>query len=103
MAARHGILAMLSARSFASGSRKASPGPRRSPDCIKPNKGCWARRVPVHLCNGSLQSDPDTQITLDRYVRPLNLPKPTDQTDPNPTDPNPNATHRDRPSAGEHL
>ena len=41
MAAPRGILAMLSARSFASGSRKASPGPRRSPDCTKPNTGVW--------------------------------------------------------------
>ena len=41
MAARRGILAMLSARSFASGSRKASPGPRRSPDCTKSNTGVW--------------------------------------------------------------
>ena len=34
-------------------------------------QGCWPRRVPVHLRNGSLQSDPDAQITLDRHLRPI--------------------------------
>ena len=41
MAAPRGMLAMPSARASASGSRKASAGPRRSPDCTKPNTGVW--------------------------------------------------------------
>src|SRR6187200_308973 len=55
MAAPRGILAMLSARSFANGSRKASPGPRRSPDCTKPNTGVWvASRCRRAFCWNSM-------------------------------------------------
>jgi hypothetical protein len=35
------------------------------------DEGCGSRRVPVRLCNGSLQSDPDAQIALDRRLRPI--------------------------------
>ena len=41
-------------------------------------QGCGSRRVPVRLCNGSLQSDPDAQIALDRCLRPIICKKPTD-------------------------
>src|SRR6185295_17071606 len=34
-------------------------------------QGCGSRRVPIRLCNGSLQSDPDAQIALDRRLRPI--------------------------------
>jgi len=34
-------------------------------------QGCGSRRVPIRLCNGSLQSDPDAQITIDRRLRPI--------------------------------
>ena len=41
-------------------------------------QGCGSRRVPVRLCNGSLQSDPDAQIALNRRLRPIICKKPTD-------------------------
>src|SRR6476659_6998607 len=41
-------------QSFASGSRKASPGPRRSPDCTKSNTGVWV----ASRSNSSLQWQP---------------------------------------------
>ena len=34
-------------------------------------QGCGSRRVPIRLCNGSLQFDPDAQIALDRRLRPI--------------------------------
>ena len=47
-------------------------------DCTKPNTGCRSRRVPLRLCNGSLQSDPDAQIALNRRLRPIICQKPPD-------------------------